>query len=235
MYNVDNMSKSISKQGNRRLPMPKAAVKAKKSKQATLARFFPIADAVAALFRPHVEVVVHDLTANAIAYIANAISKRKVGDSSAGDRFDDSTLERDVIGPYRKVNRDGRNLRSITAVLRDDAGQPVAMMCINFDVSALERIGEQVASLAFLPGSLEPHAPFFHDNWRQALERAIGGFETRAGIATPLMDSDMRRALIGELDAAGLLSVRNAPTIVAERLSMSRAGLYGYLKQIRGI
>lgn len=204
-----------------------------KRKRTALSRFFPIADAVAALFKPHVEVVIHDLATNRIAYIANAFSKRHAGDSSAGDRFEESTLEQDVIGPYRKVNRDGHNLRSVTATLRNDDGRPMAMMCINFDVSALERIGEQVASLAFLPGSLEPHAPFFHDNWRQALERAIGEFETRAGVAAALMDPDTRRQLIAELDAAGLLSVRNAPAIVAERMSISRAGLYGYLKSIR--
>lgn len=207
--------------------------KTKKSKYAALTRFFPIADAVTALFRPHVEVVIHDLSSNTVAYIANPISRRRVGDSSTSDRFEEAVLEQDVIGPYRKVNRDGRNLRSSTAVLRDDNGHVVAMMCINFDVSTLEQIGEQVASLAFLPGSLEPHAPFFHDNWRQALERAIRNFETRAGVAAPLMDPDTRRQLIGELDAVGLLSVRNAPAVVAERMSMSRAGLYSYLKNVR--
>ncbi|WP_158544954.1 helix-turn-helix transcriptional regulator [Dyella monticola] len=207
--------------------------KTAKTKRAALTRFFPVADAVAALFKPHVEVVIHDLTTNQIAYIVNAFSKRRVGQSSADDRFDESTLKRDVIGPYRKVNRDGHNLRSVTATLRDDEARPMAMMCINFDVSALEHIGEQVASLAFLPGSLEPHAPFFHDNWRQALERAIGSFEARAGVAAPLMDPGTRRQLISELDAAGLLNVRNAPAVVAERMSISRAGLYGYLKSIR--
>lgn len=209
--------------------------KIKKNKHASLARYFSIADAVVALFRPHVEVVIHDLATNRIAYIANAnaVSKRHVGDASAGDRFDDTTLKKDVIGPYRKINRDGRNLRSTTAVLRDDDARPVGMMCINYDVSALERISEQVALLAFLPGSLEPHAPFFHDNWRQALERAIRDFEVHAGVAAPLMDPDMRRQLIGELDAAGLLSVRNASSVVARRMSMSRAGLYSYLKAIR--
>lgn len=207
--------------------------KIRKPSAAALTRYFPIADAVAALFKPHVEVVIHDLACSQIAYIVNAFSRRRVGDSSAEDRFDEAVLEQDVIGPYRKVNRDGHNLRSITATLRDDKARPVAMMCINFDVSALERIGEQVAAFAFLPGSLEPHAPFFHDNWRQALERTVGEFETKRGMATPLMDPEARRQLISELDAAGLLSVRNAPSVVAQRIGISRAGLYSYLKEIR--
>lgn len=206
----------------------------RKTSHSALNRYFPIADAVAALFKPHVEVVIHDLTRRQIAYIVNAFSKRRVGDSSAGDRFDEAVLEQDVIGPYRKVNRDGHNLRSITATLRDDQARPSAMMCINFDVSVLESMGEQIASLAFLPSSLEPHAPFFHDNWRQALERAVGEFETRHGMAASLMDPGTRRQLIGELDAAGLLSVRNSPLVVAKRMGISRASLYSYLKNIRG-
>lgn len=208
--------------------------KPRKTPRTALTRYFPIADAVAALFKPHVEVVIHDLAAARIAYIANAFSRRRVGDSSAGDRFDEVVLEQDVIGPYRKVNRDGRNLRSITATLRDDKARPIAMMCINFDVSVLERIGEQVASLAFLPGSLEPHAPFFHDNWRQALERTVCEFEAAQGMATSLMDAAMRRQLISELDASGLLTVRNAAPVVAQRLGISRASLYSDLKEVRG-
>lgn len=208
--------------------------KIRKTSSAALTRYFPIADAVAILFKPHVEVVIHDLASTQIAYIANAFSKRRVGDSSAGDRFDEVVLEQDVIGPYRKVNRDGHNLRSITATLRDDKARPIAMMCINFDVSVLERIGEQVASLAFLPGSLEPHAPFFHDNWHQALERTICEFETRQGMAVSLMDPVARRQLISELDAAGLLNVRNAPPVIAQRIGISRASLYSHLKDVRG-
>jgi predicted transcriptional regulator YheO len=229
---MDITSNIALKQGAA-LPTLDPMAKTRKPSRAALARYFPIADAVATLFKPHVEVVIHDLGRNQVSYIANAFSKRRVGDSSAGERFDEAVLERDVIGPYRKVNRDGHNLRSITATLRDDEARPIAMMCINFDVSALERIGEQVASLAFLPGSLEPHAPFFHDNWRQALERTVGEFETRHGMAAFLMTPDARRQLIGELDAAGLLSVRNAPSVVAQRLGVSRASLYNHLKDIR--
>jgi D-arginine utilization repressor len=198
-----------------------------------LAIYFSIADAFARLFLPHVEVVIHNLSTMTIAYIANPISKRRIGDSSLGEKFSDESLKARVIGPYRKVNPDGRNLRSITAVLRDAAGDPTAMMCVNFDVSMLERIGDQIGSLAFLPGLLEPHAPFFHDNWRQELERLVSAYETAQGMSIRSMNMNLRSELIGKIDAAGLLNVRNAPTVVAERVGMSRAGLYKHLKTIR--
>lgn len=41
-----------------------------------------IADGIAALFFPSVEVVIHDVEAGTVAYIANNLSKRKPGDDA---------------------------------------------------------------------------------------------------------------------------------------------------------
>ncbi|AXT46284.1 MULTISPECIES: helix-turn-helix transcriptional regulator [Chromobacterium] len=198
-----------------------------------LRSYYPIATAISGLFHPQVEVVIHDLKTERIAFIANPISKRKMGDSSLGDQFPKAELEADVIGPYRKVNRDGRNLRSMSAVIRDAKGKPVAVMCINFDVSQLENIADQIKTLAFLPGSLEPHAPFFHDNWHQALDRAVEEQESSFGRPIKAMDAEQRIQFIRRLETGGLLNVRNAPSVVAEKLGISRAALYKYLKTIR--
>ncbi|KWO73910.1 transcriptional regulator [Burkholderia ubonensis] len=194
---------------------------------------YPIAKAISGLFHPQVEVVIHDLKTEKIAFIVNPISKRKIGDSSLGDQFRETELEADVIGPYRKVNRDGRNLRSISAVIRDVKEKPIAVMCINFDVSRLEEIGDQIKVLAFLPGSLEPHAPFFHDSWHQALDRAVEEQESRSKVPIKSMDTEQRVQFIRRLEAGGLLNVRNAPSIVAEKMGISRAALYKHLKTIR--
>lgn len=199
-----------------------------------LASFYPIARAIALLFQPNVEVVVHDLRSATIAFIANPISKRKVGEPSADDQFTGEVLHsEEVIGPYRKVYKDGRSLRSVSVVLRDEAGQPHAVMCMNFDVTPLHDIAEQLKALAFLPGGLEPSAPFFHDNWRQSLERMSEAFENQAGVALRNLDVASRGQFIQQLEDAGLLSVRNAPAAAAERLGISRALFYRHLKDIR--
>lgn len=202
------------------------------SRVASLAPHFPVADAIAALFRPHVEVVVHDLRAMKIAHIANPISKRKVGDSSSGDRFPDEALMQQVIGPYRKTNTDGRNLRCITAVIRDEKGHPHGMLCVNFDVTMLERVRDSLGTLAFLPPSPEPES-FFHDNWRQVLERIVGDHETGLGMSVRALDTTGRRELIARLHEARILDIRNAAPAVASRMGISRALLYRYLKEIR--
>jgi len=201
---------------------------------AALVPYFPVADAVAALFRPHVEVVVHDLVTMKIAHIANPISKRKVGDSSNGDRFPDEALEHQVIGPYRKTHTDGRNMRCITTVIRDEKGHPHGMLCVNFDVTMLERVRDSLGILAFLPPSPEPES-FFHDNWRQVLERIVSHHETEQGMSARDLGASGRREVIARLHAAGILDIRNAAPAVASRIGVSRALLYRYLKEIRGL
>ncbi|KAF1722247.1 helix-turn-helix transcriptional regulator [Pseudoxanthomonas wuyuanensis] len=202
------------------------------SPAASLAPHFPVADAIAALFRPHVEVVVHDLLTMKIAHIANPISKRKVGDSSSGDRFPDEALVQHVIGPYRKTNTDGRNMRCITAVLRDEKGNPHGMLCVNFDVTMLERVRDSLETLAFLPPSPEPER-FFHDNWRQVLEQIVSNHETGLGMSARALDATGRRELIARLHEARILDIRNAAPAVASRMGISRALLYKYLKEVR--
>lgn len=167
-----------------------------------------------------------------IAHIANPISKRKVGDSSSGDRFPDEALSQHVIGPYRKTNTDGRNLRCITAVIRDEKSNPHGMLCINFDVTMLERVRDSLGTLAFLPPSPEPES-FFHDNWRQALEHIVSNHEAGLGMSTRALDATGRRELIARLHEAGILDIRNAAPAVASRMGISRALLYRYLKEIR--
>ena len=81
--------------------------------------YVPVCQAIATLLQPHAEVVLHDLATGNIAYIANAFSKRRPGDSSMTDLDVAISIDSSVIGPYRKTNWDRRQLRSVTAVLRD--------------------------------------------------------------------------------------------------------------------
>ena len=93
--------------------------------------YVPVCQAIATLLQPHAEVVLHDLATGNIAFIANAFSKRRPGDSSMTDVEVAISIDSSVIGPYRKTNWDRRQLRSVTAVLRDHANRPVGLLCIN--------------------------------------------------------------------------------------------------------
>jgi predicted transcriptional regulator YheO len=103
-----------------------------------LQNFRAIADAIATLFFPHAEVVLHDLRTQKVDYIANNLSKRAIGDDSALEDMLSDDIREVNIGPYEKLNWDGQKIRSLSTVLRDHKGRPLAVLCINLNISLFE-------------------------------------------------------------------------------------------------
>lgn len=85
-------------------------------KDLLLERYAPIADGIAALFYPCAEVVIHDLRDQTIAYLVNNLSKLEVGGPSVLDEVHYAARGR-TIGPYEKLNWDGRRMRCVSNIL----------------------------------------------------------------------------------------------------------------------
>ncbi len=187
--------------------------------------------AVAALLAPQAEVVAHDLATGRIAGLWNPMSGRAVGDDSL---LDDLSTELDgsdsaVLGPYPKVLTDGRGVTSVSAVLRDSAGRPQGLLCINLDRSPLEAIAALATSL-LAPRTQRPAALFDRD-WREQIAQRVHDFSRERGLRRDQLDRTARRELVGRLDQEGLFAVRRAADLVAEALGVSRATVYALLKE----
>ncbi len=87
---------------------------------------------------PHAEAVLHDLRTQKVDYIANNLSKRAIGDDSALEDMLSDDVSEVNIGPYEKLNWDGQKIRSLSTVLRDANGRPLAVLCINLNISLFE-------------------------------------------------------------------------------------------------
>ena len=198
-----------------------------------LGSYATVAQAIAKLFHPHAEVIVHDLSTGRIAHIYNSFSKRRVGDDSMTEIDDQISLDRDVIGPYPKVNWDRRELRSVTAVLRDPSGRPIGLLCINFDVSVFDGMAALAASfLRNVETEVQPDILFLSD-WKEKANNLIDEFLEHRGLAISGLSRDDTVELVGALDNAGTFTVRNSANYVSELLNMSRATLYKYLKRAK--
>lgn len=69
---------------------------------------------------------------------SNNISTREIGDDAAlADLFGGEVDERN-IGPCEELNWDGQKIRSVGSELRDAQGVPIAVLCINLNISLLE-------------------------------------------------------------------------------------------------
>lgn len=195
--------------------------------------FAPVAEAVSILLKPHAEVVLHDLRTQTIAYIANNISRREVGGSSLAELKDIGSLGLDVIGPYPKTNFDGRQLKSITAVLRNTAGEPFGLLCINFDIAPIEAARDALSLLAAFQGTGAQPAALFRDDWQETVNSAIADFLGERGLAASALAKKDHAAVVEMLEQQGYFSIRNLAPYLARLLGISRATVYKHLREAR--
>ena len=105
-----------------------------------LAHYKPIGEAFSLLLFPHAEVVIHDLKTGCINAIFNNFSKRAVGDESLLDEVKLLPHTQDIFPPYFKINWDGRKIKSVTAVLRNQRSEAIGLLCVNLDISKWEEM-----------------------------------------------------------------------------------------------
>lgn len=190
------------------------------------------ADAIAKLLYPYAEVVLHDLATQTISYMANNFSKRELGDESGLDELKNGQVA-DVIGPYAKLNWDGRQLRAISIVLRNDTGAPEGMMCINLDVSALESV--KGALDFFLAGNrlVQQPAEFFQDDWHERINNFVHAWLQEKQLSLSLLGREQKHALVNALYFEGAFRGKNSANYVANILGMGRATVYKHLKEMK--
>ena len=208
--------------------------------QNTLSTYTPVADAIAKLLHPYAEVVIHDIEKDNIVHIANPYSKRQVGDTSYlgldNDQFDFG-LDKNVLGPYEKTGDDGQRIRSITAVLRNEAAKPIGILCINLDFSTLETVFD--SALEILNGLIRPPDSqarpevIFREEWQEQIKLEIRAFRCEKGRTQEPMSTRERRELMRRIDQKRLFYARKSVEQVASLLKISRATAYKDLNQIR--
>jgi predicted transcriptional regulator YheO len=192
----------------------------------------PVCQAVALLLGSYAEVVLHDVEHDRVLALWNPMTKRAPGDPSLLgelDRLDPPA--HDVYGPYEKLLADGRRLCSVSAVLRDDDGEPSAVLCINLDRTPLDQAAALLARFA-APSAPRPEA-LFEQDWTERIHQIIGSFARTRGRPVERLGRADRLALLGELDEAGVFAVRRAVPVVASALKASRSTIYALLAELK--
>ena len=198
-----------------------------------LVQHYATADAIAELFRPHAEVVVHDAVTGRIVHIANAFSKRVVGDLSLIDGGDELESQGPFFGPYEKEHVDGRSFRSVTVLIKDFAGVTIGYLCVNLDLAPFEGVRKAVESLLqFSQREIQP-ASLFAKDWREQINGVTAHYLREKSCTLAALTKNDRIALVARIDEAGLFEARGAAEYVARQLEVSRAALYRYLAEAR--
>lgn len=197
-----------------------------------LSAYYPLCDAISLLLQPQAEVVLHDLATETVAHIANPFSHREVGEPSLLHEID---FRPDValIGPYEKVNFDGRRLKSVSAVLRED-WRAVGVICINLDVTHLHSAIELLTALTRVPPGAGQPAVLFQEDWHERINQYVHAWTARNGVVIADLSRAQKLQLVGELAANGAFGGKHAAAYVSRVLQMSRASVYNYLRAAKG-
>lgn len=198
-----------------------------------IAAMLPFLEGVVNLFYPYAEGAVHDLKQGKVVALYNNISRRQVGDPSAVTELGvDPKDFPDVFEPYYKTNWDGKQLKCISVTIRDDAGTPIGLICVNFDTSVFQAMNVQIEKLLSLTNqaSLDP-VEQFGTNWQQQVSDFIDAYAKKHNVAVSAMTKQQKAALVSEMYDHALFNYRDAAAYVAKQLGVSRTTIYNYLKR----
>jgi predicted transcriptional regulator YheO len=193
-----------------------------------------MAEAFSKLLHPFAEIVIHDIEKSRIEAIFNPFSQREVGDESYLDQWDFPVDPlQHVIGPYEKLNYDGKKLKSISVVLRDSECKAKGFLCVNMDISVFERY-QQTMQL-FLgnndPATSQPFEGLFKNDLYEQINIYVQQYCREHQLSLDILNRQQKQTLIIELKERGAFKGKNATNYLARVLGVSRATIYNYLKE----
>lgn len=190
-----------------------------------------MADGIAALFFPSVEVVIHDVVAGKVAYIANNLSQRNIGDDAGLDEFEGQTLAA-VTGPYEKLNWDGKKMRSVTIATGNET-DPGYLLCINFSTAPFEE-ARNALELFLSVTRLQPQPEaLFRDDWQEKINTFLHDWIRRENTSLSALTRGQKKDLVMDLHKEGAFRAKNSADYIASVLSLGRTTVYKYLRELK--
>lgn len=203
-----------------------------------LKTYFPIADTIAETFGNNCEVVVHDLSQpeSSVVYVANGhVTGRQIGQS-----FDhlvkqvllNKNFKDDRVTNYMFDTRDGKNIKSSSVLIRDEAGEVVGMLCINYDITVGMKMREQL-DVFFGVGIQEMVS---EKDVGQDVMEVIDELILKIIGTTDVNNLTRKKSveIVKFMDEKGIFLVKGAIDKVAALMGVSRVTIYSYLDEAKG-
>jgi len=195
-----------------------------------------LAAGIAAQFGSKCEVVIHDVSSNhpdhSIVAIENGyISGRRVGDGASQIVLDQ--LARQDAQPqdhlcYLMRTPDGKILKCSSLYIRNSKGKVSAIFCINYDVSGLTMVQNELSALLDTRDKdlTEPEKII---NVNSVLDELIEQSVAKVGKPVALMNKEDKVGAIQFLNQSGAFLVTKSGDKVAKYFGISKYTLYSYI------
>ncbi|MGW0418960.1 helix-turn-helix transcriptional regulator [Streptomyces sp. NPDC003015] len=194
-----------------------------------------IAVALGRMFPGLCEVVLHDLRdpRQAIRAIENNLSGRRIGDSATElglARIADPEYP-SVIQNYPNRFPDGRPAKSTSIGIKNEAGEYIAAMCLNLDVSVLSPVTLALSNLVATDTEHRDQSlETLRDRTTRELRRTVEELAAERAATPRSLSRQDKKELVRRLHRDGYFDSRDAAQTIADLLGVSRATVYNYSK-----
>jgi predicted transcriptional regulator YheO len=202
-----------------------------------LMKYAPIADAIAQTFGENCEVVLHDLTtpqSSVIYTVNNHVTGRMVGQSFnhiITQVLLSKKFHNDVVANYKTQTEDQRSIKSTTVLLRDQKGEAIGALCINYDVQPLQQIQEFLNNFTHVEEETIKDEVELLGNMQEIAHNLIQQIIGDSNVDK--MSRAKKLEIVSFMDEKGVFLIKGAIEKVAESLQVSKVTIYSYLDQIR--
>ena len=199
----------------------------------------PIVKGIAEHFGKQCEVVLHDYQkdfSSSIVAIANGeLTGRSIGKGGTkiGLRVIQGNQQEDGLFHYTTQTKQGKLLNSSTIYLKNDAGEVIGSLCINYDMTDLMNLKTAINHVMEpMEVTQEPYNPIVVSDVEDMLIAMIKESIDQIGVPVSVMTRAQKRDGIQYLNQRGAFKIKNSTNIVAEYYNISRFTVYNYLNDM---
>jgi predicted transcriptional regulator YheO len=116
----------------------------------------------------------------------------------------------------------------VSSIIRDENNKAVGMLCINLDISKLEKFNDLITTFVSSEMLSPQPAPLFQDEWQERINKYIHTYLIEH-LTLESLDRSEKKMLIKHLNKVGAFSAKNAALYIAQIIGVSRATIYNYL------
>jgi len=198
---------------------------------------FNIVDGISAMYGNHTEVALHslDIENPSIIKIANGhVTDRDIGAPITNLAIEKLKSGVDVSEPYFSKGPQGKLLRSVTTVIRNDIGKAIGLLCINSDMDAPihSLFSSMLPNTNSISSSLTSPETFAKSP-DEMLSDTIEKIRKETLLDKSIPPLKRNRVIVEKLYDNGTFNIKDAIVITANNLEVSRDTVYRYVREIK--
>lgn len=142
------------------------------------------------------------------------------------------------------VSRDGRHFKSSSKIIRDEDGNPIGALCINFNIDSFVCVSDFLKSFNVDFTKAEKidmsKVMFVGEAFDENMDKNESDLDIaykRALLKNPAIDIKSvagRQSAIDMLYKEGIFNIRGSVSYIAEKLEISEPSIYRYLNKSKG-